>query len=296
MIFRVLDVETTGLELEDEVVELATVDLPFDGSPGRLCRHWAGLCKPSIPIPPEVSAVHHITDDMVADKMPWAELAQGLLHPDTATYFVAHKADFDGMFVTEALRAGKPLLCTYKAALRIWPEAPGFSNQILRYWLKLKIDDGVTEPAHRALPDANVTAHLLIEILKKASITDLIAWSGQPAVLPRVSFGKHAGAQWSEVPDSYLDWILKPDIDLDSDVKWNARFELDRRQAANRHAYVDACCEAVHLAVTVEDLMSWFTHESDHRRRYGIAKEDPDYARIVAACATRKAQIVGAAA
>ena len=298
IVFRVVDTETTGLEPSDEVVEAAMVDVLFDGAPGQPCHHWQGLFRPSKPIPPESSAIHHITDAMVEGREDfkaagWKLLVDGDLgRPD---YYVAHNAGFDGVYVTEQIRGGVPLLCTYKAALRIWPDAPGFGNQVLRYWLKLSVD-GPTEPAHRALPDANVTAHLLVEILKKASVSDLVAWSAQPAVLPRISFGKHAGAQWTELPTDYLEWMVSDKAkDLDPDARWNARHELDRRFAANRSAYVAACCEAASFASTVEDLMSWFTKESDHRRFFGISRDDSDYAAIVAACAARKAQITGTA-
>jgi exodeoxyribonuclease X len=46
---------------------------------------------------------------------------------------------------------------------------------------------------------------LLQQQLSKVSLEDLIAWSGQPAFLPKVAFGKHRGAKWTDVPDSYLD-------------------------------------------------------------------------------------------
>ena len=71
--------------------------------------------------------------------------------------FVAHKWAFEAQWLEEHLQ-GRPAICTYKAALRLWPEAPGYSNQVLRYWLRPKdLNPAVASGAHRALPDAYVT-------------------------------------------------------------------------------------------------------------------------------------------
>ena len=51
--------------------------------------------------------------------------------------FVAHKWAFEAQWLGEHLQ-GRPAICTYKAALRLWPDAPGYSNQVLRYWLRPK--------------------------------------------------------------------------------------------------------------------------------------------------------------
>lgn len=74
---------------------------------------------------------------------------------------------------------------------------------------------------HRALPDAYVTAGILRELLKLASVDDLIMWSQPPVLLPRVCFGKHKGLAWSELPVDYLDWIVERS-DLNEDVKVTA--------------------------------------------------------------------------
>ena len=89
---------------------------------------------------------------------------------------------------------GRPAICTYKAALRLWPEAPGHGNQVLRYWLRPKdLDPVIASPPHRALPDAYVTAFILRELLELATVEELIAWTGEPALLPRVTFGQYRG-------------------------------------------------------------------------------------------------------
>lgn len=47
----------------------------------------------------------------------------------------------------------------------------------------------IGRPAHRAMPDAYVTAHHLRDMLNEASLDQLIAWSAEPGLLPRVPTG-----------------------------------------------------------------------------------------------------------
>jgi exodeoxyribonuclease X len=91
------------------------------------------------------------------------------------------------------------------------------------------MDRSIADRAHRALPDAYVTAHLLREILKHASIGELISWTKEPILLPRVPFGKHRGQAWKDVPPDYLQWILRQQ-DMNEDVVHTARHHLEKRQ------------------------------------------------------------------
>jgi exodeoxyribonuclease X len=59
----------------------------------------------------------------------------------------------------------------------------------------------------RAKPDAYVTAWVLRNLLGAASLDDLIAWSRQPKLYPKLTFGRHCGEQWSDVPADYLQWL-----------------------------------------------------------------------------------------
>jgi len=74
---------------------------------------------------------------------------------------------------------------TWKCALRLWPQLASFSNQMLRYQRK---PDGLIHelglPAHRALPDAYVTAHHLRDMLNAASLDQLLTWSREPGSCP----------------------------------------------------------------------------------------------------------------
>ena len=83
-------------------------------------------------------------------------------------------------------------------------------------------------PPHRAGPDAWVTAQVLAELLKAATVEQMIAWTKEPRVLPNIPFGKHRGVVWADAPLDYLQWMVRQS-DMDGDVIWNARRELERR-------------------------------------------------------------------
>ena len=213
---RIIDLETTGLDADDEIVEVGAVDLNV--RTGDICDRASQIVRPSKPIPPLACAVHHITDDDVVSAPSWVDVGPQVFDGDeNVVAFAAHNASFESRFVGAGLIGGKPFICTHKAALRLWPEAPGHSNQALRYWLKLPVDRERATPAHRALPDAYVTAHILREMLSRASVDQLVSWSQEPALLPNVLFGKHRGMKWIDVPDEYLVWIISKG-DFNEDV------------------------------------------------------------------------------
>ncbi|MBC7800959.1 MAG: hypothetical protein H7Z10_10080, partial [Gemmatimonadaceae bacterium] len=140
----------------------------------------------------------------------------------------AHRVEFERRWCVDALTGGLPWVCTYKCALRVWPDMPSHSNQVLRYERRpLGLDRALSLPAHRAGPDAYVTAHHLRDLLDAAPLDQLIAWSREPALLVRVPFGPFRGRRWNELEDTALDAILARDSDRD--MRFTARHERDRR-------------------------------------------------------------------
>ena len=220
MRLRCIDFESTGLLATDKLCEIGSADL----CDGEVSYPVSRLVNPGVLIPPELSAVHHIIDTDVVGAQPW-EVVLPLFTDDAVDAYAAHNRQFEAMWFTDEIRKGKPLICTYRCALRIWTNSPSYSNQTLRYWLKLDCDRSIARDVHRAGPDAYVTAFLLREELKHASVKQLIEWSNQPALLPRVTFGKYRGKAWTEVERSYLEWIVKQP-DMNEDVKFTAKHHL----------------------------------------------------------------------
>jgi exodeoxyribonuclease X len=232
-VIRVVDFETTGIAPPAQVIEVGTCDL--SGIPDwTVGEPWSQLCGAD-GITAETRAIHHIAPLEV----------KGLPEFDPFKFMVsarnggvvalaAHRMSFESQWLGEA--GELKLICTYKAALRVWPDAPSHSNQCLRYWLEEQglthPDPRHTMPAHRAGPDAYATAWTLKALLDRGVTgKEMVAWTREPALLPRIPIGKQRGAKWSEVEEGFLSWMLRQS-DMDPDLAWNARRELDRRRAA----------------------------------------------------------------
>lgn len=226
---RVVDLETAG-DGPHDVCEIGWQDVVRDpGGPWRLdAERGARLVNPGRPISPDTMAVHHILDAQVADAPYWKAVAPGVLRPEGGVVaLAAHRAAFEQRYCRPSLTGGAAWICTWKCALRVWPHLPRFSNQMLRYQ---RHPEGLVHelglPAHRALPDAYVTAHHLRDLLNAASLEDLLAWSREPGLLPRVPAGDHRGKAWTDLPEAALRGLA---LDRDRDVRFSAETELRRR-------------------------------------------------------------------
>ena len=232
VVLRVIDFETTGMEPPTgEVVEVGYCDLIGDEQGGwTVGEPVSWLCSVAA-IPPETRAVHHICMADVAGLDPFAA-TRPLLFAGTPVLsaLVAHNLDFEARFLGDH---GALTICTLKAALRVWPDAPGHSNGVLRYWLEdrglLSLVHNTAMPPHRAGPDAYVTAHILKALFADgATGKDMVAWTKEPRLLPTCPIGKFRGQPWSEVEAGFLSWMLNQPT-MEADLKWNAQRELDRR-------------------------------------------------------------------
>lgn len=231
MRLRVVDLETTGGDRSSEIIEVGFVDVVSDGGGWRALTPVSKLFRPRGEISVHAMAVHHLTPEHFSDADPHCdEYALRDMFAEPADVMVAHSARFERAFIADTATGGLPWICTVRSSKAAWPQAPGHSNQVLRYWRGFRLDPALADPAHRAGPDAWVTAHILMDLLKEASVEQLLAWSNAPRDIPTVPFGKHRKKPWSEVPSDYLKWMAAQ-TDMDADAVAAARSELDRRKA-----------------------------------------------------------------
>lgn len=233
VLIRVVDLETTGNEPPAGVCEIGWCDLTREGDAWIVGEPQSLLVDPGHPIPPQTSAVHHLVDADVAGCANLVDASRTVFFDEARTradhlVCVAHNARFESQWLTSEITGEAHWICTYKAALRLFPCAPDHKSGTLRYWLKpTELERDRADPAHRAGPDAYVTAFLLREMLAKTTLDDLVLISAQPALLPRCTFGKHRGTSWKDVPSDYLSWVLRQQ--MDEDVLFTAQHELRLR-------------------------------------------------------------------
>lgn len=225
---RVVDIETTGVpeDYDPRICELGFVDIDLTDKTLPISEGFTTLVDPDQPMRPELSAVHHLTDSDLKGQPhvleAWDRLNDGLGEDDVA---VAHNNSFEKFFLPLHQR----WVCTYRCALRAWPDAPGHSNQVLRYWLGVELDRDRAQPPHRALPDAYVTAFIFRALLRMRPVQRLIEVTEEPIRYKRMTFGKHKGMLCSEVPIDYFSWYLNQATETKPDQLENARYWLNRR-------------------------------------------------------------------
>lgn len=225
---RILDYETSGMPDDDgaEIIEFGRYDLNLETL--AIENPWQSLaCPRRQKIEPGAQAAHHIhladLQDAPQARELWSEFFDGM---EEGEPLVAHNTKFEQHFTPDD---GRPWICTMKVARIVYPGAPTHSNQGLRYWLELDVDRTLAEPAHRALPDAYITAHLLKRMLEFKTIEQMINISKYPSLLYRITFGKKAKGQlYSEAPLDYLTWI-RDQSDMDEDTKFTCNYWIRKR-------------------------------------------------------------------
>jgi exodeoxyribonuclease X len=223
---RCVDIETTGTDpVMDAIVEIGSVDLRRDTT---ITNFREALVNPGVPVPPAASAVHHLIDADLATAPLLAEVKGQFAGADA---YIAHHCTFERSFLDRHLGGDPIWVCTYKCALRVWPDLPSHGNQALRYHFgfinPLGVDRAKLMP-HRTLSDAIVTAAVFFELTKHATWPQLVQWSYEPALLTYFRFGMHRGERFDAAPEDYLRWLVEGNHDLSEDVRFSARYWLER--------------------------------------------------------------------
>lgn len=155
--YIVLDTETTGLSASDRVIELAAIKVVR----GEIVDRRNQLFDPGRSLPPFITGLTHITDDMLRGKPPIAQVLPRFLAFVDGLPVVGHNIQFDiGMLRREAERAGIPFRLAVAAdtvtmSRRLLPDVPSHSLGALVDLLHLEC-----QPAHRALADVYATQAL----------------------------------------------------------------------------------------------------------------------------------------
>jgi DNA polymerase III epsilon subunit family exonuclease len=163
--FVVFDIETTGPKMPpSRIMELGAVRV----SGGRIVSEFQTLVNPLMPIPPFISGLTGIRDEMVADAPTFDKVAADwLLFADTAV-LVAHNAIFDVGFINHEIRSlfpGRRMMnahiCTVSLSRRLLPELKSF--RLVALAEHFAVPHGAR---HRAGDDARATASIFLRLLE----------------------------------------------------------------------------------------------------------------------------------
>lgn len=222
------DTETTGEAPPDAAIcELAAVPVTREGKV-VLSKSVTTLINPGHKVPCDARAVHHISDQelLKAPKLSAVMKRQFKFLRGKGVVIAAHNMEFDLQFMQPELTGEENKVCTYRVARHLYPDAPNFKNQTLRYYLDVDPPKSALKGMvpHRALYDTICTAFILAKMVREVGLDEIVRLSSEPVLLKTCHLKKHKGIPWAEVPVGYLQWILKADFDLD--VVHTARHHL----------------------------------------------------------------------
>lgn len=177
--FVAIDVETTGLEDDAEIIEVGLAIVEN----GVVTDTWQTLVKPQKRIPRDIAIMTGISNDMVADAPRWAEIEDELLAQVEGKLLIAHNYPFDKGRLEFQL--GRSLtgswLDSHDMAKLFLPTLSSYKLMAIASHLHIPDTNH-----HRALNDAIVCAQVFLRILDEAAACDpfvlhemAVTYSGQ---------------------------------------------------------------------------------------------------------------------
>ena len=182
--FTVVDVETTGwVPDEAGITEIGAVRVRG----GRVVAEFSSLVNPGTPVPPAITELTGISDQMLASAPPVAAVLPGLLAFAEGSVLAAHNAPFDLRFLTAACAGmgrewpGFEVLDTVRLARHLMASPQEVPDRKLAT-LALFFGPPV-RPSPRARDDARATADVLRRLLARlaeregiTTLEELDAW------------------------------------------------------------------------------------------------------------------------
>lgn len=165
-----LDTETTGLSPEtgDRVIEIGCIEMVNRRLTGDN-RHY--YLNPERPSSEEALKVHGLTDEFLADKPKFAEIAEELLQWLSGAEVIIHNASFDTNFLDHELkRVGRAAFGTHVASVRdsllmARDLFPGKRNSLDALCARLEVDNS-NRTLHGALLDAGLLAEVFVRMTR----------------------------------------------------------------------------------------------------------------------------------
>lgn len=242
------DLETTGTNItQDRIVEISLIKVMPNGEEFERTRR----INPGIPIPAEATAVHHITDEDVADAPRFSQIAKDLAHIfegcDIAG-FNSNKFDVP-MLAEEFLRAGVKFDFTKPRYIDVQNIFHKKEQRTLvaayRFYCGKELDD-----AHSANADTRATYEVLKAQLdhyddlqndmqfladysthaRNADLMGRLIFDDQKREV--INFGKYKGQVAEDVlrrDPGYYNWIMQGDFAQNTkDVFTNIKLRLKK--------------------------------------------------------------------
>ena len=185
MRFAITDIETTGSHASmSSITEIGVCVVEN----GEVVEEFHTLLHPGTSLPPFITALTGITDEMLASAPSFSQVADELEAIFNDAIFVAHNVNFDYSFIKAEFEGVEkkfnPLrLCTIKLARKAFPGMKSYGLGNLCRELEI-----INTAPHRALGDARATTTLFnqcIERIDEAELKKMLGRNTTEAFLPQ---------------------------------------------------------------------------------------------------------------
>lgn len=164
------DTETTGLRAEagDRIIEIGCLEMVNRQLTGNKLHLYL---NPERPSDPDAIRIHGLTDEFLADKPKFAEIADELLDFLRDAELVIHNAAFDiGFMNAELKRLKRPLINDIVGGVRdtllmARELFPGKANSLDALCKRLEVDNS-SRTLHGALLDAELLAEVYVRLTR----------------------------------------------------------------------------------------------------------------------------------
>ncbi len=227
------DLETTGIDVaKDRIVEIAILKVFPNGN--KESKTW--LVNPTIPIPPQVTAIHGISNEKIANEPTFKQLASQIYTMIKDSDLAGYNSDrFDiPLLAEELLRAGVDFDMKNRVSVDVQTIFHKKEERTLSAALKFYCGQNL-ENAHSAESDTMATYEImkaqldrypelendtkwLSEFTTRKKIADfagMIAFDNEGNEI--FTFGKHKGVKVESILESepgYFSWIQNADFPL----------------------------------------------------------------------------------
>jgi len=225
--FTVVDVETTGWAPDEAgITEIGAVRVHA----GTVVAEFGSLVNPGTPVPPAITELTGISDQMLTSAPPVDAVLPGLLAFAEGSVLAAHNAPFDLRFLTAACTGmgrdwpGFEVLDTVRLARHLMASPQEVSDRKLA--TLASFFGTPVRPSHRALDDARATAVVLERLLDRLAdragimtLEEVDAWlAARDAEAPprpdrghadAASDARGTGVDAASAPERWLAWLVR---------------------------------------------------------------------------------------
>lgn len=223
--YTCVDIETTGCQSKwSKIIEIGAVKV----RDGKVIDTFSELINPGVFVPPYITELTGITNDMVVDKKGIDEILPAFIEFAGDDILLGHNIRFDYSFLKQNainlnLEFEKKALDTLKIARKVHKELESRSLEFLCEYYGIK-----DEQHHRAFNDAEITSKLYLILLEKFADEEPGVFEPQALAMKVKKTQPITPRQIKYLKDLYKYHNMEMDFDVEMLSKNEASRKIDK--------------------------------------------------------------------